>query len=121
MLFHECWQSPPRDVHALAGVMGNLVGVAPASAIFMAVYEPVKQAVMARVPENRQFLAPLGGGAAAGLVASVVRVPTEVVKQRMQNGGWEWCNGGRTREAGSRGWGHVKLFIWKQRQQRGAG
>jgi solute carrier family 25 S-adenosylmethionine transporter 26 len=26
-----------------AGVWGNLVGVAPASAIFMAVYEPVKQ------------------------------------------------------------------------------
>ena len=29
-----------------AGVWGNLVGVAPASAIFMAVYEPVKQAVL---------------------------------------------------------------------------
>lgn len=26
-----------------AGVWGNLVGVAPASAVFMAVYEPVKQ------------------------------------------------------------------------------
>ena len=26
-----------------AGIWGNLVGVAPASAIFMAVYEPVKQ------------------------------------------------------------------------------
>ncbi len=26
-----------------AGVWGNLAGVAPASAIFMAVYEPVKQ------------------------------------------------------------------------------
>jgi hypothetical protein len=30
---------------ACAGVWGNLAGVAPSSALFMAVYEPVKQAV----------------------------------------------------------------------------
>lgn len=69
-----------------AGVWGNLVGVAPASAIFMAVYEPVKQAVMARVSEQQQFLGPLTGGVAAGIASSMVRVPTEVVKTRMQTG-----------------------------------
>ncbi|PSC68296.1 putative S-adenosylmethionine carrier chloroplastic isoform X1 [Micractinium conductrix] len=69
-----------------AGVWGNLVGVAPASAIFMAVYEPVKQAVMARVGEQRHYLGPLAGGVAAGLASSLVRVPTEVVKTRMQTG-----------------------------------
>ncbi|KAL3152426.1 hypothetical protein ABBQ32_001477 [Trebouxia sp. C0010 RCD-2024] len=69
-----------------AGVWGNLAGVAPASAVFMAIYEPVKAALNERVPENKSFLAPLGAGSAAGLAASVIRVPTEVVKQRLQSG-----------------------------------
>ncbi|EFN52011.1 hypothetical protein CHLNCDRAFT_27414, partial [Chlorella variabilis] len=69
-----------------AGVWGNLVGVAPSSAIFMAVYEPVKQAVMRRVGEQQSYLGPLAGGVAAGLASSLVRVPTEVVKTRMQTG-----------------------------------
>jgi len=69
-----------------AGVWGNLAGVAPASAVFMAIYEPVKAALNDRVPENKSFLAPLGAGSAAGLAASVIRVPTEVVKQRLQSG-----------------------------------
>ena len=66
--------------------MGNLVGVAPATAVFMAVYEPIRQGVEKRVPANRNFLAPLTAGAASGLAASLIRVPTEVVKQRMQSG-----------------------------------
>lgn len=52
----------------------------------MGVYEPVKGAVERRVPDDRQFLGSLAGGVAAGLAASIVRVPTEVVKQRMQTG-----------------------------------
>lgn len=69
-----------------AGIWGNLVGVAPASAIFMAVYEPIKQMVIANVPEEKNFLGPLAAGVAAGLASSFVRVPTEVVKTRMQTG-----------------------------------
>ncbi len=69
-----------------SGIFGNLAGVVPASAIFMGVYEPVKAAVERRVPEKRQFLGSLSGGVAAGLAASFVRVPTEVIKQRMQTG-----------------------------------
>ncbi len=69
-----------------SGILGNLAGVVPASAIFMGVYEPVKTAVERRVPENRQFLGSLSGGVTAGLAASFVRVPTEVIKQRMQTG-----------------------------------
>ncbi len=38
------------------------------------------------MPEGRQFLGSLLGGISAGLAASVVRVPTEVLKQRMQTG-----------------------------------
>jgi solute carrier family 25 S-adenosylmethionine transporter 26 len=69
-----------------AGIWGNLAGVAPASAVFMAVYEPVKQAVTAAVPAERGFLGPLAAGVAAGLASSIVRVPTEVIKTRMQTG-----------------------------------
>ena len=69
-----------------SGVWGNLVGVAPASAVFMAVYEPVKQAVIKSQPDDRAFLGPLTAGVAAGLASSVIRVPTEVVKTRMQTG-----------------------------------
>jgi hypothetical protein len=65
-----------------AGVSrGNLVGVAPATAIFMAVYEPTKVALTERYSPQAAFL---GAGALSGLVASLVRVPTEVIKQRMQ-------------------------------------
>jgi hypothetical protein len=46
-----------------AGVWGNLVGVAPSSAIFMAFYEPVKQAVHQAVSEDKQYLGPVVAGA----------------------------------------------------------
>ena len=42
---------------------------------------------MRHVGEQQQFLGPLAGGVAAGLASSLVRVPTEVVKTRMQTGG----------------------------------
>jgi solute carrier family 25 S-adenosylmethionine transporter 26 len=45
-----------------AGVWGNLVGVAPSSAIFMAFYEPVKQAVHKAVSEDQQYLGPVVAG-----------------------------------------------------------
>eukprot|EP01024_Parvocaulis_polyphysoides_P030088 TRINITY_DN27343_c0_g1_i1.p1 TRINITY_DN27343_c0_g1~~TRINITY_DN27343_c0_g1_i1.p1 ORF type:complete len:264 (+),score=58.39 TRINITY_DN27343_c0_g1_i1:77-793(+) len=69
-----------------AGVWGNLAGVAPASAIFMAFYEPSKIYFAKHLSPEQQHLSPLGAGTIAGLAASVVRVPTEVVKQRMQTG-----------------------------------
>lgn len=64
-----------------SGLFGNLVGVAPASGLFFMAYEPAKKAAKNYVPEDA---APLIAGAVAGMVASIVRVPTEVVKQRMQ-------------------------------------
>ncbi|KAG2484718.1 hypothetical protein HYH03_016465 [Edaphochlamys debaryana] len=69
-----------------AGVWGNLAGVAPASAIFMAFYEPVKQAVQREMPEDRQFMGPVVAGMVAGTASSLIRVPTEVIKQRLQTG-----------------------------------
>ena len=71
---------------AYAGVLGNLLGVAPASALFFAAYEPAKVALgraAGREPGAREHLA---AAALGGLVSSVVRVPTEVIKTRRQVG-----------------------------------
>ena len=56
-----------------AGVWGNLAGVAPASAIFISVYEPVKKWVQGQLPDEKQFFGPIVAGASAGLVSSLVR------------------------------------------------
>lgn len=67
-----------------AGVWGNLAGVAPSSAIFMAFYEPVKHWVYSNTDQDQHWLGPVVAGAAAGAAASLTRVPTEVIKQRLQ-------------------------------------
>ncbi|CAL9001193.1 unnamed protein product [Prunus brigantina] len=69
-----------------SGLAGNLAGVLPASAIFVGVYEPTKQKLLKMFPENLSALAHFTAGAFGGIAASLVRVPTEVVKQRMQTG-----------------------------------
>ncbi|XXG81225.1 hypothetical protein AAC387_Pa09g1915 [Persea americana] len=69
-----------------SGLAGNLAGVLPASAIFVGVYEPTKQKLLKIFPENLSALAHLTAGAIGGAASSLVRVPTEVVKQRMQTG-----------------------------------
>jgi solute carrier family 25 (mitochondrial S-adenosylmethionine transporter), member 26 len=50
----------------------------------MAVYEPAKKAIAAETGSQQQSF--LLAAALAGWVASLVRVPTEVVKQRLQAG-----------------------------------
>ncbi|CAM6104637.1 unnamed protein product [Calypogeia fissa] len=67
-----------------AGLAGNLVGVLPASAVFVGVYEPVKHKLIQTLPDHLSAVAHLTAGAVAGTAASLIRVPTEVVKQRMQ-------------------------------------
>ncbi|MBA0659566.1 hypothetical protein Goklo_011686, partial [Gossypium klotzschianum] len=69
-----------------SGLGGNLAGVLPASAIFLGVYEPAKQKLLKALPENLSAFAHLTAGALGGAASSLVRVPTEVVKQRMQTG-----------------------------------
>ncbi|KAI3883793.1 hypothetical protein MKX03_010593 [Papaver bracteatum] len=68
------------------GLAGNLAGVLPASAIFVGVYEPTKQKLLKMFPENLSAFAHLTAGAIGGAASSLVRVPTEVVKTRMQTG-----------------------------------
>ncbi|CAI9109172.1 OLC1v1008943C2 [Oldenlandia corymbosa var. corymbosa] len=67
-----------------SGLGGNLAGVLPASAVFVGVYEPAKQKLLKFFPEKFSAFAHLTAGAIGGLAASLIRVPTEVVKQRMQ-------------------------------------
>lgn len=69
-----------------SGLAGNIAGVLPASAIFVGVYEPSKQKLLKSLPENFSAVAHLTAGALGGFAASLVRVPTEVVKTRMQTG-----------------------------------
>ncbi|WCJ41182.1 S-adenosylmethionine carrier 1 [Euphorbia peplus] len=69
-----------------SGLAGNIAGVLPASALFVGVYEPTKQKLLSIFPENLSAVAHLSAGAVGGMAASLIRVPTEVVKQRMQTG-----------------------------------
>ncbi|CAI0428643.1 unnamed protein product [Linum tenue] len=69
-----------------SGLAGNIAGVLPASALFVGVYEPAKQKLLKAFPENLSAFAHLTAGVIGGLAASFVRVPTEVVKTRMQMG-----------------------------------
>ncbi|KAK9091110.1 hypothetical protein Sjap_024287 [Stephania japonica] len=69
-----------------SGLAGNIAGVLPASAIFVGVYEPTKKALLKSFPDNLSAFAHLIAGAVGGAASSLVRVPTEVVKQRMQTG-----------------------------------
>lgn len=69
-----------------SGLAGNLAGVLPASAIFVGVYEPLKRKLLTVFPDHLSSVAHLTAGAAGGATASLIRVPTEVVKQRMQTG-----------------------------------
>ena len=81
--------------HLYKGLGGNLVGVVPACALFFAVYEPAKRALLptpgafgegTAAHHRRTAAAHLAAAASAGLASSLVRVPTEVVKTRMQTG-----------------------------------
>ncbi|XP_072998648.1 S-adenosylmethionine carrier 1, chloroplastic/mitochondrial isoform X1 [Typha latifolia] len=69
-----------------SGLAGNLAGVLPASAVFLGTYEPTKQKLLKIFPENLSALAHLTAGAIGGAASSIIRVPTEVVKQRVQTG-----------------------------------
>lgn len=69
-----------------SGLAANLAGVLPASAMFVGVYEPTKEKLLNFFPENLSALAHLTAGVVGGAASSIIRVPTEVVKQRMQTG-----------------------------------
>jgi hypothetical protein len=54
------------------------------------VTQQVKKYLIEALPPDKAFVGALVGGASAGLASSIIRVPTEVVKQRMQAGAAPW-------------------------------
>ncbi|KAL3654986.1 hypothetical protein CASFOL_000772 [Castilleja foliolosa] len=65
-----------------SGLAGNLVGVIPASALFIGVNEPTKQKLLKIFPENLSAVAHLAAGVVGGAASSIV----QVIKQRIQIG-----------------------------------
>lgn len=73
--------------HLYRGLGGNLIGVMPACAVFFAVYEPAKRLLLPADGDGRHTVgAHLVAAASGGLASSLIRVPTEVIKTRMQTG-----------------------------------
>ncbi|KAL5175726.1 S-adenosylmethionine carrier 1, chloroplastic/mitochondrial [Glycine soja] len=64
-----------------------------ASALFVGVYEPIKQKLLRIFPEHLSAFTHLTAGAIGGIAASLIRVPTEVIKQRMQTGQFASASG----------------------------
>ncbi|GMN60534.1 hypothetical protein TIFTF001_029636 [Ficus carica] len=57
-----------------------------ASAVCVGVYEPTNRIFLTSFPEKFSALAHLAAGFIGGAASSLIRVPTEVVKQRIQMG-----------------------------------
>ncbi|GKV39864.1 hypothetical protein SLEP1_g47569 [Rubroshorea leprosula] len=73
-----------------SGLAENVAGVFLASALYVGVYEPTRQKLLNDFPEKISAFAHLTasalGGALGGAASSIIRVPVEVLKQRMQTG-----------------------------------
>lgn len=69
-----------------SGLAGSLAGHVPSSAVFFAVYQTSKVIGLEPALGAGSAVAQLLASAAANLAASTIRVPTEVVKTRMQSG-----------------------------------
>ncbi|TMW63382.1 hypothetical protein Poli38472_002323 [Pythium oligandrum] len=70
-----------------SGLSAAAAGSAPGGAMFFSAYETSKKAIAATFPEHKQSpFAHMGAAAVGEMSACLVRVPTEIVKQRMQTG-----------------------------------
>ena len=68
------------------GVAPAIAASAPCAAVFFGAYDTLKRVLTDKLPEDYASVAHAGAAAGADLVQSVVRVPFEVVKQRVQAG-----------------------------------
>ncbi|XP_050302937.1 S-adenosylmethionine mitochondrial carrier protein homolog [Anthonomus grandis grandis] len=66
------------------GLGPQLVGSAPQAALFFLTYESIKEYCEPRVPKHAMPLVYMFGASVAEVMACLVRVPMEVVKQRKQ-------------------------------------
>jgi solute carrier family 25 S-adenosylmethionine transporter 26 len=70
----------------LSGLLGGLVGHVPSSALFFAVYETTRVLYLEPVLGVGSAQSQLIASALGNVAASTIRVPTEVVKTRLQSG-----------------------------------
>lgn len=66
------------------GIGPVLIGSAPAAAVFFITYEGIKDVLQPRVPQRYYAVVHMGAAIMSEVVACLVRVPMEVVKQRKQ-------------------------------------
>jgi len=78
--------STPEVSSLYSGLIGSLSGHVPSSAVFFAVYQTTKVLGLEPVLGGGSAFAQLLASAGGNLAASTIRVPTEVVKTRMQSG-----------------------------------
>jgi len=78
--------------HLYKGLGGNLLGVMPACALFFAVYEPAKRHLLP-ADGSSSVGAHLAAAASGGLASSLIRIPTEVIKTRVQTGQFSTARG----------------------------
>lgn len=68
------------------GVAPAIAASAPCAAVFFGAYDSMKRVLSNKLPDDYATVAHAGAAAGADMVQSVVRVPFEVVKQRVQAG-----------------------------------
>lgn len=68
------------------GVAPAIAASAPCAAVFFGAYDTLKRVLTDKLPDDYASVAHAGSAAGADLAQSVVRVPFEVVKQRVQAG-----------------------------------
>eukprot|EP00903_Cladosiphon_okamuranus_P008974 g8585.t1 len=68
------------------GVAPAVAASAPCAAVFFGAYDTLKRVLAEKLPGNYASLAHAGAAAGAGQAQSLVRVPFEVIKQRVQAG-----------------------------------
>lgn len=68
------------------GVAPAIAASAPCAAVFFGAYDSLKRVLTEKLPDDYASVAHAGAAAGADLAQSVVRVPFEVVKQRVQAG-----------------------------------
>ncbi|CAM9171814.1 unnamed protein product [Ectocarpus sp. 6 AP-2014] len=68
------------------GVAPAIAASAPCAAVFFGAYDSLKRVLTEKLPDDYASVAHAGAAAGADLAQSVVRVPFEVIKQRVQAG-----------------------------------
>ncbi|XP_058802869.1 mitochondrial S-adenosylmethionine carrier protein-like isoform X2 [Phymastichus coffea] len=70
--------------HLYQGIVPVMIGSAPAASLFFMTYEGIKHVFQPYLPHQYHSFIHMGAASSAEMVACLIRVPVEVVKQRKQ-------------------------------------